>query len=488
MTVRVRFAPSPTGFLHVGGGRTALYNWLFARSQGGTMILRSDDTDVARSTAEYADDIVTGLRWLGLDWDEGVEAGGPHGEYHQSGRLERYRQVANDLVAAGAAYHAFETDEQLDAFRAEAQQAGRAPAYDGRHRLDEAEAKRRLEAGESAPIRFAVPRPGETRFEDAVKGEVVFDHTQVDDFVILRSDGSPTYHLASTVDDVDFAVTHVIRGEDLLPSTPKHILLTEAMGADRPTYAHLSLLIGPDGSKLSKRHGHTALAAYRADGYLPEALANYLAILGWSPGVDEEVVALADMVPRFSLDAVSRNPATFDPAKLEWMNGVYLRALATEDFVARALPFVETAVSRPLEPDEIDRVVAIAPLVQERVKRLDEVGPQVAFLLGDVVYDQASWDKVMTDPGVPLVLAREMAALRRLESWSTESIEEALRQALADLGLSARKGLQPLRVAVTGSSVSPPLFESIAVLGRERTLPRLTEAGKRLLDRHATSS
>ena len=488
MTVRVRFAPSPTGFLHVGGGRTALYNWLFARSQGGTMILRSDDTDVARSTAEYADDIVTSLRWLGLDWDEGVEAGGPHGECHQSGRLERYRQVANDLVAAGAAYHGFETDEQLEAFRAEAQQAGRAPAYDGRHRLGEAEAKRRVGAGESAPIRFAVRRPGETRFEDVVKGEVVFDHTQVDDFVILRSDGSPTYHLASTVDDVDFAVTHVIRGEDLLPSTPKHILLTEAMGADRPTYAHLSLLLGPDGSKLSKRHGHTALAAYRADGYLPEALANYLAILGWSPGGDEEVVALADMVPRFSLDAVSRNPATFDPAKLEWMNGVYLRALAADDFVARALPFVETAVSRPLEQEEIDRVVAIAPLVQERVKRLDEVGPQVAFLLGDVVFDQASWDKVMTDPGVPLVLAREMEALRRLESWSTESIEEALRQALDDLGLSARKGLQPLRVAVTGSSVSPPLFESIAVLGRERTLPRLTEAGKRLLDRHATSS
>jgi glutamyl-tRNA synthetase len=486
MTVRVRFAPSPTGFLHVGGGRTALYNWLFARSQGGTLILRSDDTDQARSTAEYAADIVTSLRWLGLDWDEGVEVGGAHGEYRQSRRLERYRQVAHQLVAAGAAYHGFETEQQLDAFRSEAQQAGRAPAYDGRYRLDDAEAKRRLEAGESAPIRFAVSRPGETRFADAVKGEVSFDHTQVDDFVVLRSDGSPTYHLASTVDDVDFAVSHVIRGEDLLPSTPKHILLAEAMGAATPTYAHLSLLLGPDGSKLSKRHGHTALAAYRADGFLPEAMANYLAILGWSPGEDDEVVPISDMVPRFSLGAVSRNPAVFDPAKLEWMNGVYLRALEPGDFVARALPFVETALGRPLEPDETDRVVTLAPLVQERVKRLDEVGPQVAFLCGDVVYDQPSWDKVMTGPEVPLVLARAMEALRLLDPWSTTSIEDALRRVIDQLGLSARKGLQPLRVAVTGSAISPPLFESMAVLGRERTLPRLTEAGKRLLDRHPT--
>jgi glutamyl-tRNA synthetase len=486
MTVRVRFAPSPTGFLHVGGGRTALYNWLFARSQGGTLILRSDDTDQARSTAEYAADIVTSLRWLGLDWDEGVEVGGAHGDYRQSRRLQRYREVAHQLVAAGAAYHGFETEEQLDAFRAEAQQAGRAPAYDGRYRVDDAEAKRRVAAGEGAPIRFAVPRPGATRFEDAVKGEVSFDHTQVDDFVVLRSDGSPTYHLASTVDDVDFAVTHVIRGEDLLPSTPKHILLTEAMGAATPTYAHLSLLMGPDGSKLSKRHGHTALAAYRADGFLPEAMANYLAILGWSPGEDDEVVPLADMVPRFSLGSVSRNPAVFDPAKLEWMNGVYLRALEPGDFVARALPFVEAALGRPLEPDETDRVVTLAPLVQERVKRLDEVGPQVAFLCGDVVYDQPSWDKVMTGPEVPLVLARAMEALRLLEPWSATSIEDALRRVIDELGLSARKGLQPLRVAVTGSAVSPPLFESIAVLGRERTLPRLTEAGKRLLDRHPT--
>lgn len=486
MTVRVRFAPSPTGYLHVGGGRTALYNWLFARSQGGTVILRGDDTDVARSTEAYAADIVTGLRWLGLDWDEGIDVGGPHGDYRQSRRLEHYRQVATDLVAAGRAYHGFETAEQLDAFRRQAQAAGMAPAYDGRHRLDPEEASSRLAAGETAPIRFAVPRPGETRFDDAVKGDIGFEHTQIDDFVILRSDGSPTYHLASTVDDVDFGITHVIRGEDLLPSTPKHILLTEAMGASRAVYGHLSLLIGPDGSKLSKRHGHTALNAYRDDGYLPEALANYLAILGWSPGEDEEIVPLAEMVPRFSLDAVSRNPAVFDHAKLEWMNGVYLRQLDPADFVARARPFVESTLDRELQPDEVDQIAAIAPLVQERAKRLDEVGPQVAFLLGDVTYDTVSWDKVMTDPSVPVTLAKAMTALRKVEPWSADSVEAALRTMLDERGLSARKGLQPLRVAVTGSSISPPLFESMAVLGRDRTLHRLTEAGKRLLDRWPT--
>jgi glutamyl-tRNA synthetase len=241
---RLRFAPSPTGFLHVGGGRTALYNWLFVRSHGGTLIVRSDDTDRERSTLEYADDIVSSLRWLGLDWDEGIEVGGPHGEYHQSRRLERYREVAHGLVKQGKAYYSFATPDQLEQFRNEAMKEGRSPAYDGRFRVPTEETQRRLAAGETAPIRFAVPRPGETVFHDVVREEVRFDHVQVDDFVILRSDGTPTYHLASTVDDVDFDITHVVRGEDLLASTPKHILLTHAMGHQPATYAHLPLLMG----------------------------------------------------------------------------------------------------------------------------------------------------------------------------------------------------------------------------------------------------
>ncbi len=478
--VRVRFAPSPTGHLHVGGARTALFNYLFARGRGGAFILRSDDTDRERSTSEFQEDIVGGLRWLGLEWDEGIEAGGVHGTYYQSDRTARYREVALGLVAEGKAYHSFVTAAQLDDFRNEARAAGTSPAYDGRHRVDAAEAQRRVDAGEPATVRFAVPRPGATVVDDVVRGEVRFDHVQVDDFVILRSDGTPTYHLASTVDDVDYGITHVIRGEDLLSSTPKHILLTQAMGAEPATYAHLALLLGPDGKKLSKRHGHTALRAYREGGYLPEAVVNYLALLGWSPGDDETVVSLEEMIRRFDLATVSRNPAIFDPDKLEWMNGVYIRDLPAAEFVTRAVPMVEAGLGRSLDGDERVVFEQIAPLVQERAKLLTEVPPQVAFLFGDVVYDERSWEKVMTKREAPGAVAATATLLEELEDWEPGRIEATLRGMLETLDLSAREGLQPVRVAVTGSAVSPPLFESIFALGRERTVARLREAQRRL--------
>jgi glutamyl-tRNA synthetase len=480
--VRVRFAPSPTGYLHVGGGRTALYNWLFARREGGTFILRSDDTDQARSTAEFAADIVDSMRWLGIDWDEGIEVGGSHPSYHQSERFDRYRDVAQQLVAEGKAYYSFVTSEQLDAFRADAQAAGRPPAYDGRHRVDAEEAFARIDAGEIAPIRFAVSRPGVTEFVDRIRGDVRFDHVQVDDFVILRSDGSPTYHLASTVDDVDFEISHVIRGEDLLSSTPKHILLTRAMGAAPATYAHLPLLMGPDGTKLSKRHGHTSINAYRAAGFLPEAVCNYLAILSWSPGDEQEIVALGEMAARFRLDDVSKNPAVFDVAKLEWMNGVYIRSLDSEDFYGRVADLVEADLARTLDEQEQQRLRDILPHVQERTKVLVEVPPQVRFLFGDIGYDETSWDKVMRGDEPATALAAAHDALGALGEWSLEAIETALRAMLDEHGLSARKGLQPIRVAITGSSISPPLFESLEVLGRERSLSRIQTAAGRLDD------
>ncbi len=480
MTGRVRIAPSPTGYLHVGTARAALFNWLFARGRDGVFILRSDDTDAERNAPEFHEDIVESLRWLGLDWDEGVEVGGPHAPYQQSRRFDRYRKVAMDLLERSLAYYDFATAEQMDEFRKEAQAAGRTPAYDGRFRLDAAVAAARVAAGERVPIRLAVPRPGSTVFHDAVREEVVFDHDQVDDFVILRSDGSPTYHLASTVDDVDFGITHVIRGEDILSSTPKHILLTEALGAVPPRYAHLSLLMGPDGKKLSKRHGHTALRAYRADGILPEAMVNYLALLGWSPGDDETIVPLEDMIARFRLEDVTKNPTIFDNDKLEWMNGVYIRELSPAEFVLRVAPLVEESLGRVLSPEQLDQLTAIAPHVQERAKRLSEVAEQVAFIFGDVVYDPASWDNVMTTPEAPVAVAAARAGLATLTNWDTPSIEAVLRNMLAETELSARKGLQPLRVAVTGSTVSPPLFESIDVLGREITLQRLATAAERM--------
>lgn len=479
MTVRVRFAPSPTGFLHVGGGRTALYNWLFARHNGGVFILRSDDTDAERSTAEYQQDILDGLNWLGLDWDEGIEVGGPHGSYRQSARLGRYQEVAAALVASGAAYYDLATSEQLEALRASAEAEGRSPVYAGTHRATSEEVASR--SGEALPIRFAVPRPGETVFEDLVRGELRFDHANVDDFVILRSDGTPTYHLASTVDDVDYGITHVVRGEDILSSTPKHILLTLAMGGLPAVYAHLALLNGPDGKKLSKRHGDTALRAYRDAGILAEAMRNYLAILGWSPGSEEEVVTLDTMIDRFELASVSRNPAVFDTTKLEWMNGVYVRSLSTSGFVGMTRPLVETDLGRALDAHEVEAYETMAPLIQERAKRLTEAAQQVRFLfVEDVSYDEGSWDKVMSKPEARIALEEATARLDGLEGWNASAIEEALRTMLDELGVSASKGLQPVRVAVTGSSVSPPLFESLAALGRDRALERLRDARGRL--------
>lgn len=474
MTPRVRFAPSPTGYLHVGAARTALYNYLFAHHNGGTFILRSDDTDTARGTNEFQEDILEHLRWLGLEWDEGIVVGGPHGTYRQSDRYDRYRDVAQDLVSSGNAYYSFATAEQLDAFKREAREAGTSPAYDGSREPSETEVTERLAAGETAVVRFKVPRPGATEFADIVRGDMRFEHAQVDDFVILRSNGTPTYHLASTVDDVDYGITHVIRGEDLLSSTPKHILLTQAMGGDPAIYAHLSLLMGPDGKKLSKRHGDTAMAAYRDAGYLPEAMNNYLALLGWNIGDDETIASLDEMVDRFDLTTVSKNPAVFDPKKLEWMNGVYIREMDGAEFLEVTLPLVEQVVGRTLSDDDRARYAMLVPLVKERAKLLPEVASQARFLFVDIdEYDETAWSKVMAVDEGPIALDGAVAALEGLDSWTTEGIDTALRAMLEERGLSARKGLQPIRVAISGSTVSPPLFESLEILGRDESLARI---------------
>lgn len=464
----------------MGNVRAGLYNWLFARHHGGVFILRSDDTDLARSSPEFHQDIVGSMRWLGLDWDEGVEAGGPHAPYRQSERLDRYRDVVDQLIDAGKAYRCFCTPEELDERRKAAQKEGRPPGYDGRCRSIEPDESVARADAEPFSVRLAIPRPGATTFDDVVRGTVTFDHENVDDFVMLRSSGMPTYQLASAVDDVDFAITHVVRGEDLLSSTPKHILIGDAIGGAPITYAHLSMIQGPDGKKLSKRHGDTSLRSYRESGILPEALVNYLALLGWSPGDDETVVSLETMVERFDLDAVSRNPAIFDTAKLEWMNGVYIRELDNADFVARTLGLVEADLGRPLDESERATFEKIAPLVQERAKRLTEIPAQVRFLFGDVSYDETAWVKVMGGEEAPIALGGAAAVLEDLDEWSTDAIEGALRAMLEANSLSARKGLQPLRVALSGSTVSPPLFESMEALGGAETLRRLRNATDRL--------
>lgn len=461
-------APSPTGTLHVGTARAALFNWLVARHSQGTFIVRIDDTDRERSTPEFEEEILGSLRWLGLDWDEGVGVGGPHGTYRQSDRLERYRQVAEELVAAGLAYHDSREPDVLEDLRRRAQKEGKHPGH---------YIRRPEEPATSGPIRLSVPEDAPVVLEDMVRGTVTFEPQDIDDFVILRSDGTPTYHLASTVDDVDYEISHVARGEDLLPSTPKHILLTRAMGASEPVYAHLPLLFGSDGKKLSKRHGATALSEYRDQGYLPEAVFNYLAILGWSPDGETTVFSREEAVAAFDLNDVNKSPAVFDPEKLAWMNGEYVRALEAAKFSRMARPFVEAACGRALSDDEWMRFEEIAHLVQERTRLLPEAGEQVIFLFEDVdEYDEKSWAKVMTKEGVADVLDAGLAVLTGLEHWNTEAIESALRSLPERLEIGAGKVFQPLRISVTGSSVSPPLFESLAALGRIPTLARIERA------------
>ena len=472
MTVRVRVAPSPTGHLHVGTARAALFNWLYASHHGGTFILRIDDTDRERSTTAFEEDILDSLRWLGLEWGEGVGVGGPHGEYRQSSRYDRYQQAAADLVDAGAAYYDNRLPDELEALRRRAEEERLHPGH---------YVRRPENPGTEGAIRLSVPQDRPVVFEDLVRGEISFEARDIDDFVILRSDGTPTYHLASTVDDVDYDITHVARGEDLLPSTPKHILLTRALGAEVPEYAHLPLLFGTDGKKLSKRHGAISLSTYRDDGYLADAVFNYLSLLGWSIDGDRTVFTRDEAIAAFDLIGVSRNPAVFDPDKLAWMNGEYIRALDPGEFRTLARPHVEAAVGRRLDEEESARFDAVADLVQERTRLLPEAGQQVVFLFEDFdEYDRAAWDKVMAKDGVPGILKTASEYLASLDTWSAAAIEAVLRAMLEEMGLGAAKGLQPLRVAVTGSSVSPPLFESMAALGKEKTLERLARAQREL--------
>ena len=478
--VRLRIAPSPTGYLHVGNVRAALFNWLYARRNDGVFIIRIDDTDRARSDDRYIEDIVEGFRWLDLDWDEGVEVGGPHGTYRQSDRFGRYREAAEFLVDAGRAYHDFRSAKELDGLRARARTERRPPGYYIRRPPDSdpEDQRRRLAAGEPAVVRFSTPgRPVE--FHDLVRGQVRFEADAIDDFVMLRSDGSPTYHLASTVDDIDYAITHVARGEDLLSSTPKHILLTEALGAEHPVYAHLPLLFGPDGRKLSKRHGDTSLRAYREGGYLPEAVFNYMSLLGWSLDPDTEVFGREQAIEAFDLVGVQKSPAVFDPEKLAWMNGVYIRSMEAAGFVALAADSVEADLGCALDHDERGRLAELAPLLQERTRLTTDIGPAARFLFSDITYDEKAWRKVMkADAGRALAAARAM--LQAVEEWTTENIEQALRAMLAAEGLNPRKGWQPIRVAITGTNISPPLFESLAALPREIAVARISAALERL--------
>lgn len=481
---RVRFAPSPSGELHIGNARTALYNWAYARHTGGTFVLRIEDTDRARVTGEYVRACMDALTWLGLEWDEGPGADGGHGPYRQSERLDIYAEWIRRFLADGHAYRCYCTQEELEERRQEARARGGPSGYDGQCReLTRTQIAAYEADGRRPVIRFRMP-PGSTTFTDLIRGDITIDHAYVPDFVLCRQNGEPLYTLAVPVDDVLMKITHLLRGEDLLSSTPRQIAVFRAMGvpeADFPIFAHLPYVLGADGQRLSKRNGVVAVASYRHEGFLPEALCNYLALLGWSPGGDREEFGLEDMARDFALERVKRDSAQFDVRKLESINGDWIRKLSVGEFAARAVPFLRRAglVTDPPTAAERQMIDRAAPLIQERVTTLADVPVMLRFLFVDerdfAVDPEAAARSLTPDSGPTLTAAR--TALAGVRPWTVEKIETALRAALIDgLELRSRTAFGPVRVAVTGRRVSPPLFESIALLGRDRTLGRLDRA------------
>ncbi len=486
--VRVRFAPSPTGKLHVGGARTAIYNWAFARANHGTFILRIDDTDPTRSTEENTQIILRAMRWLGLDWDEGPDVGGDYGPYAQTERLDLYKQAAQKLWDEGKAYPCFCTPEQLAADKKAAQE--RKDPFQGYQRrcrdLDPDEARRRIDAGEKYVLRIKVPLDrGDVVVHDAVHGDVTFNAKELDDFVIFRSDGTPTYNFATVVDDAMMGITHVIRGDDHLSNTPRQVMVYEALGAPVPEFAHISMILGADGKKLSKRHGATSVEEYRDAGYLPDAFVNYLALLGWSLDGETTIVPRDVLASQFSLDHVSKNPATFDPKKLDWIQAEYIRSMDDADFAEKImLPELRRAglLAEDATPDDA-WTRDLAAIVKPRTKFPADAATVAAPVFATaqtLAYDEKSVAKGLAKEGLPAaaILDAARAALEALpvDGWTAEAIDAALEPLPEALDAKKRIVFQAVRVAECGNMVSPPLGETMALIGREDCLARIDRA------------
>ena len=475
-SVRVRFAPSPTGYPHVGNIRTALFNWLFARHCGGSFILRIEDTDAARRVEGAVEAIMDSMTWLGMDWDEGP--------IFQSERLDLYSVAARRLVESGQAFYCFCTPERLETVRAEQSRQHLPPRYDGHCRnLPVSEVQERLQAGEPAVVRFKMPLSGETTFSDLIRGDVTFNNANLNDYVLLKSDGFPTYHLANVVDDNDMRISHVMRADEWISSTPLHVLLYRALGWEPAQFAHLPMILGPDKSKLSKRHGATTVTEYRDKGYLPEAMVNFLALLGWSLDDKTDLLSREELISNFSLERVGKTGAVFNMPKLEWMNGVYIRGLSREDFAERALPYLEAGlkpeVPRPLEKDY---VANIGGLVQERVKLLSELPELCGFFFEEALEYSASMllVKGLEPDRARKALQATLDAVAGLTEWNTVSLEERIRPIGEQLELSNKHLFGVIRVAISGRAATPPLFETMEVLGSSRCCARLRYALKLL--------
>jgi glutamyl-tRNA synthetase len=475
---RVRFAPSPTGYLHVGGARTALFNWLFARRHGGAFILRIEDTDAERSSADMVTGILDSLRWLGLDWDEGPDTGGPHAPYFQAARAPRHRRAADRLVSEGRAYYCYCSVEDLQAKRGAAETAGSAWRYDGTCRaLSPGEVAAREAAGTPRAVRFLLP-DGHTTFVDHVHGPITVKHDTLDDFILLRSDGSPTYQLSVVVDDVDMAITHVVRGDDHISNTPKQMLLYQALGAPVPEFAHVPLILGPDKKRLSKRHGATSVSEYHAQGVLPEAMVNFLALLGWSPGAgDREVFARDELIARFTLEGISGGDAVFNPEKLEWFNQQHISRLTAAAILDRIGPDL-AGVGLPvagLDAAERRRIERVIDLVKPRVRRLSDFVDQMKPFLSDAIErDPAAASKYLSAEVAPH-LAAWRDELAGTEPFEAASLEARLRALAAARGIKPAALIHATRVAVVGQAVSPGLFEVLELMGRTRVMRRLED-------------
>ncbi len=475
--VRVRFAPSPTGDLHVGNIRTALFGWAYARHTGGQFIFRIEDTDRERVTDEYIQAAQDTLKWLGLAWDEGPEIGGKYGPYLQSQRLDIYAEWAAKFLAQGDAYHCYCSSQELEARREAQKAANMAPGYDGKCRSISGDDLAEYESEGRAPVlRMRMP-DGSTTFTDAIRGDVTFDHNFVPDFVLVRGDGSPLYTLAVAIDDILMKVSHVLRGEDLLSSTPRQIRVYQAMGVSidqYPIFAHLPFVMGQDNAKLSKRNGEVSIAWYRERGFLPEAICNYLALLGWSPGDDRENITMAELTELFTVERVHSSPARFDMKKLEAINGDKIRKLTIDELLNRVKPFLigDGVISGSSE--ELEVVKSALPIIQERIATLAEVSAMLKFLfVSKFEVDPGSLPKIKDELSQE-VLRRSKIVLDELADWERESIHLALKALLIEeMGLKPRIAFGALRIAVTGSHISPPLFESMELLGRERSLERI---------------
>ncbi len=456
--VRTRFAPSPTGYLHIGGARTALFNWLFARHHRGSFILRIEDTDVERSTEEATQAILDAMEWLGLKWDEGP--------YFQSKRLHLYREHVERLLERGLAYRCYCTPEELEERRKRALEEGRPPRYDGRCR----DRKDRPDLPHA--IRFKVPRNGATIVRDLIKGTVSFDHSEIEDLVILRSDGMPTYNLCVVVDDALMGITHVIRGDDHLNNTPKQILLYEAFGYKVPEFAHVPMILGPDRTRLSKRHGATSVTAYREMGYLPEAMVNYLVRLGWSYG-DQEIFSVEELIEKFSLENVGRSSAVFNPEKLLWLNAHYIKEKDDRELAELLVPFLEKRGYRARGDERLPKIVKT---LKERAKTLEEMAEMADFYFAEEIeYDEEARKRFLTPERLEIFDAL-IEGLSGLEEFTEKGIEGVFRRIMEEKGLKLGKLAQPVRVAVTGRTVSPGIFETLEALGKERTIKRLKKA------------